>query len=76
MTVKKREAAPEKAAGADRERRMSPAEIDEAIAERAYEIYRKRGIAVSSSEELLKDWQQADREIREKYGLRTDGKDG
>ena len=69
MKDKKREQGPDKKAGPVRKRVMSQADLDEAIAERAYEIYRKRGVADSSSEELLKDWQQAESEIREKSGL-------
>ena len=47
----------------------APATLEEAISERAYELYVQRGAAVSSPDEQLNDWQQAEREIKEKYGL-------
>jgi hypothetical protein len=47
----------------------APANLEEAIAARAYELYQQRGVACSSTEEQANDWQQAEREIKEKFGL-------
>jgi len=47
----------------------APVNLEEAISARAYELYVQRGAAVSSQEEQLNDWQQAEREIKAKYGL-------
>jgi len=49
--------------------RKAPANLEEAITARAHELYVQRGVEVSSPEEQLNDWQQAEREIRAKYGL-------
>ena len=47
----------------------APANLEEAISARAYELYVQRGTAASSPEDQLNDWQQAEREVKEKYGL-------
>jgi len=43
--------------------------LEKAITQRAHELFVQRGVEVSTPEEQLNDWQQADREIKEKYGL-------
>jgi hypothetical protein len=57
------------ATGTIRKTVKAPANLEEAIAARAYELYQQRGAAVSSAEEQANDWQQAEREIKEKFGL-------
>jgi hypothetical protein len=47
----------------------APSNLEEAISARAYELYVQRGGSVSSADEQLNDWQQAEREIKAKYGL-------
>ena len=49
--------------------KKAPINLEEAITQRAHELYVKRGVEVSTPEEQLSDWQQAECEIKEKYGL-------
>jgi hypothetical protein len=70
MAIQRSYGAAEKtAARTIRKTAKAPANLDEAISARAYELYVQRGAAVSSSDEQLNDWQQAEREIKKKYGL-------
>ena len=47
----------------------APEAVQEAITQRARQLYQNRGVAVSTPEEQLNDWHQAEREVKAKYGL-------
>lgn len=49
--------------------KKDPVDLEAAITARAHQLYLERGVETSTPEEQLNDWRQAEREIREKYGL-------
>jgi len=69
MEIIKDSVFPEKPFTAAKKNKQAPANLQEAISARAHQLYLKRGVEASTPEEQLNDWQQAEREIREKYGL-------
>ena len=60
---------PEKPFTAAKKTKKAPVSLEAAITARAHEIYVLRGKEFSTPEEQLNDWRQAEREIREEYGL-------
>lgn len=69
MAIVKNSPAAVKTAKSAPKAEKAPVNLQEAVTARAFELWVKRGSPASTPEEQLLDWQQAEREVRKKFGL-------